>query len=78
MSNPILQLRDMLTRSSRITTGVIVSSTSAGLKVSTEDGIKSMSQTDATLYTAGDKVQIQGQIVTGRVSSEAGLQVYTV
>ena len=78
MSNPLIRLTKMLTRSNRVTTGVVVSNDLSGLKVSTSDVVKVMSQLDATYYRAGDTVQVQGQIVTGKVASEEGIQVYVV
>ena len=78
MSNPLIRLKKMITRSGRVTTGLVVSNDINGLMISTSDGVKVMSQTDATTYRPGDKVQVQGQIVTGKVASEEGIKVYVV
>lgn len=76
--NPLSRLRSMLTKTNRVTTGLVVSNIAGELRVTTTDGVKVMSQTDATTYRSGDKVQVQGQIVTGKVASEDGVKVYTV
>ena len=78
MSNPLLRLKRIFNKSNRVTTGLVVSNDLNGLRVSTQDGVKSMTQTDSTNYKAGDKVQVQGQIVTGKIASEEGIMVYTV
>lgn len=76
--NPLVELQKLLGSNNKSKIGVILSNDAKGLSVSTSSGTQYMSQSDATSYKAGDKVQVQGQIVTGRIPSEEGIIVYHV
>ncbi|GMQ92474.1 MAG: hypothetical protein BMS9Abin11_1805 [Gammaproteobacteria bacterium] len=76
--NPLVELQKLLGSTIKSKIGVILSNDAKGLSVSTSSGTQYMSQSDATSYKAGDKVQVQGQIVTGRIPSEEGIIVYHV
>ncbi len=74
----VTELIKKLSSGQKATTGVIISTKAGVLMVSTANGAQVMSQTGATKYRPGDRVQVQGQIIIGKIASETGVRVYVV